>query len=429
MRKFFVLTLKEIRELLTPQMVLPLVISVFIFMFIGQVVGEQAKSINKEKPRVAFIDNDSSQLSLLVKKGLKQQNFKVVEYKATVSSVIEKERKMGGGFLVVVPDDFSENISAGKEGVVRIYIFLPSFSYAGVEKASKIKAVISGINEVLAGNLIANATKVSPEKIGFFKNPVRFVEYVQINNRQAKGSAEAILAFVSNQSAFIPIIMTIVIIFSSQSVATAIAAEKENKTLETLLASPVSRSSIALSKMVASGLIALMAALFYLLGFRYYMNSLMRTDVPAQINIHLSKMAEQLGLKLGFYDYVLLGLTIFCSVMVALALSIILGSFAESVKSLQAVITPLMVLVLIPYLLTLFVDVTMLPSWARYLLFAIPFTHTLQAIQNLFFSKYNAVIYGIVYQAALFLLLLYVVRNIFHSDRILTTKIKLFKGR
>lgn len=424
MKKFLTLTAKEIKELLTPQMILPLIMTVFIFMFIGQVIGSQAKATDQEKTRVAFIDKDKSEISEFVKKALEKQNFKVIEYIADVDKAVILERKSQGNLLIFIPENFSENIKLGKNGEIRIYILLPSFSYAGVQKASKIKAVIQSINEVISNNLIKSSTVNKFLKTDFLKNPVKFKEFVQIGNKQAQGSSELIISFVSNQSAFIPIILTVVIIISSQSVATAIAAEKENKTLETLLASPVSRSAIALSKMFASGLVALLVAVFYIFGFRYYMNSIMESDLNARFGAEMSRIIEQLNLKLSASDYILLGVMIFFSVMVALAISIILGSFTDNVKSIQAVITPIMILVLIPYLLTLFVDLTTLPKWAYVLVYLIPFTHTLQTVQNLFFSRYGLVFTGMVYQFALFLVLLGIIRTIFHSDRIITTRIR-----
>lgn len=424
MKKFLVLTLKEIKELLTPQMIIPLVITVVLFMFIGQVVGSQSKAIEKEKVRVAVIDQDSSNLSAFLKSQLSKQGFKVITYKDSVSKALKREIKAGGNFLIFIPAGFEEKILEGNQGKIKIYVSLPSFSFAGVQKASKLKLVISGINEAISSNLISGKTGLNLLQVNYLKTPVKFDEYVKIGSKQAKGSAEAIISFVSNQGAFLPIIMTIVIIFSSQAVATAIAAEKENKTLETLLASPVSRTAIALSKMLASGLIALLAAVFYLFGFRTYISSLTTSSAGNAFNAEMAKIAEQLGLKLSAFDYFLLGIMIFSSVMVALALSIILGSFTDSVKSVQSVITPLMVLILIPYLLTLFVDLNYLPEWARILVYSIPFTHTLQAVQNLFFSRYDLVLFGILYQLLLFGALLYFVSEIFKSDRILTMKIR-----
>lgn len=425
MRKFLILTLKEIKELLTPQMILPLIITVFLFMFVGQLVGSQSEKLKAEKTTVALVDADKSGYSKLVKESLIKKGYRIREYHSGIEEAIAREREQGGSLLLYIPSSFSENLISGKPGRLKIYVFLRSFSYVSVQRASEIKAVIMGINEYFSYQLLSSSLSSSELKPDFLKNPVRFDEFVQIGSRQAGGSAEAIIAFVSNQSSFVPIIMTIVIIFSAQSVASAIAAEKENKTLETLLASPVKRSSIALSKMLASGLIAVLAALLYLVGFRAYVNSLTGMEGQVQFSREMAEMAAELGLKLTTIDYVWLGLTIFASIMVALGLAIILGSFADSVKSVQATITPLMVLILIPYLLTLFVDVALLPVWARLLLQAIPFTHTLQAVQNLFFSRYDLVLFGLAYQFVLFLILLAYINRLFHTDRILTSGFKL----
>ena len=425
MRKFFTLTLKEIKELLTPQMILPLVITVFLFMFIGQLVGSQSEKLKAEKITVALVDADRSSYSELVKESLVKKGYRIREYRSGIKEAVVRERKEGGSLLLYVPSNFSQNLTSGKPGRLEIHVFLRSFSFVSVQRASEIKAVIMGINEYLSYQLLASNLSVLSLKPDFLKNPVRFSEYVQIGGRQASGSTEAIIAFVSNQSSFVPIIMTIVIIFSAQSVATAIAAEKENKTLETLLASPVKRSSIALSKMLASGLIAVLAALLYLVGFRAYLNSLTGVEGQVQFSREMAKMAAELSLRLSAVDYIWLGMSMFVSIMVALGLAIILGSFTDSVKSVQSTITPLMVLILIPYLLTLFVDIALLPGWARLLLLAIPFTHTLQAIQNLFFSRYDLVLSGLVYQSILFLVLLAYINRLFHTDRILTSGLKL----
>lgn len=429
MKKFASLTIKELKELLTPQMILPLLLSIAVFMIIGQIAGSQVAAIEKEKIRVALIDKDRTEISRIVKLGLEKQNFKVIDYRTGLHEAIAAEIKEGGSFLIYIPEDFSESIKAGRQGVLKLYVFMSSFSLAGVQKSSMIKAVIQGINDAISNNIIQNSLKSPSLGPDFVKNPVKFVEYVRINEREASGSFETIINFVSNQSSFIPIIMTIIIIISSQSVATAIASEKENKTLETLLASPVSRSSIALAKMLSSGFVALSAAAFYLIGFRTYLNSVTGGALKSPSGSAISKMAESLGLNLGFTDYVLLGASIFLSVMIALSISIVLGSFADSVKSVQAVVTPIMILILIPYLLTLFVDLNQLPLLARSLVYAIPFTHTLQAVQNLFFSRCDLVVFGIVYQALVFACMLFLVRNLFHSDMILTARPSFLKRR
>jgi ABC-2 type transport system permease protein len=429
MKKFFVLTLKETKGLFTPQMILPLVITVFIFMFIGQLVSSQSENLKNERIKVALIDADKSSYSKLVKESLLKNNYEVVTYHFSLREAIKKKQKEVGSLLIYIPAGFSENLISGSPGRIKIYVFLPSFSFIGVQKVSKVKGVILGINEYLSYQLLASKLQSKNLKPDFLKNPIRFDEFVRIGEKQATGSAEAVMAFVSNQSSFVPIILTVVIIFSAQAVATAIAAEKEDKTLETLLAAPVGRSSIALSKMLASGLLAVVAALFYLVGFRTYLNSLTGLEGQIKFSKEIARLATELGLKLSFTDYIWLGLLIFASIMVALAIAIILGSYAESVKAVQSIITPLMVMILIPYLLTLFIDISLLPKWVNLLIMAIPFTQTLQAVQNLFFSRYELVGYGLIYQFAVFFVLLIYISRLFQTDRILTSRVGLKRSK
>ena len=85
------------------------------------------------------------------------------------------------------------------------------------------------------------------------QQPVTVDEVVVVGTRTAAAPVDAVMGFVSQQTTFIPIVLFIVIIFAAQMIATAIATEKENKTLETLLSYPISRASLVTAKMVAAG--------------------------------------------------------------------------------------------------------------------------------------------------------------------------------
>ena len=57
----------------------------------------------------------------------------------------------------------------------------------------------------------------------------------------------------------IPIVLFVIIMYSAQMVITAVAMEKQDKTLETLLTVPIPRTSVVTSKMLAGGIVGLMA--------------------------------------------------------------------------------------------------------------------------------------------------------------------------
>jgi ABC-2 type transport system permease protein len=282
------------------------------------------------------------------------------------------------------------------------------------------------VNSAVASMIAAEAAPSVPAQV--LQRPVMTDERVVVGDRSAETSAMTVMAFVSQQTTFIPIVLFLVIVFAAQMIATAIATEKENKTLETLLSYPVSRASLVTSKMTAAGLIALLAAGAYMLGMQRYMDGMTQGlggDAAGEAMQASEAAMVQLGLTFGPSDYAMLGLTLFAGILVALAIAIILGAFAESVKSVGALITPLMVLMLIPYFLTLFLDLSMLPDAARYAVMAIPFTYPFITGPNLFLGNYGVVWFGIVYQLVWFAVFVTIAARVFSSDRILTMKLSL----
>jgi ABC-2 type transport system permease protein len=114
---------------------------------------------------------------------------------------------------------------------------------------------------------------------------------------------------------------------------------------------------------------------------------------------------------------------LFLGVLVALAIAIILGILADSVKSVQAVTTPLMVLILLPYLLITFADFGALAPVVRWLIYAIPFSHPFFAVEKLITQDYAFIGIGIAYQSVVFLFFVVLAAKIFSSDKILTLKL------
>jgi ABC-2 type transport system permease protein len=85
---------------------------------------------------------------------------------------------------------------------------------------------------------------------------------------------------------------------------------------------------------------------------------------------------------------------------------------------------PIMLMILIPYLLSFFADVQSLPLPAKLLILAIPFSHPFLAAPNIMLGHYSAVIYGILYMAVVFLVLVVAAARIFSTDRVLTMKLR-----
>ena len=234
----------------------------------------------------------------------------------------------------------------------------------------------------------------------------------------------------------------VLIMLTSQSLIASISNEKIDKTLETLLSTPVSRGSVITAKMLAAAIVALINAGVMMIGFTSYtsgMMSSMTSDIASSMPKDAADSAKdalssvlpsgdalgQLGLQLGAADYLLIGVQLFITIMICLALSIILGALVNDSKSAQTMLLPIMMMVMIPWMITMFTDVNSLPTAAKYVIYAIPFTHTFTAMPNLMFGNNTEFWLGLGYQIIVFAVVMFFALKLFKSDKILTISLNL----
>ncbi len=421
MKKFFVLVKKEIKELLTPQMILPLVAMVLIFSFIGNLLSKETAKIMAPQ-EIWILDQDNTQSSAQAIEILNQAKFKPNILKdMEIDQAVEEVKKNNVPFLMVLPSGFESGIKGFTLQQISVYKVLTNFSIISSAKFSAADTAVVILNNYFSNQWIQQKNAdIQPDLL---KNPVRQNEFIIINQKTANASLAQIRNFIMQQTTFIPIIIFLVIIMASQMVAMSVANEKENKTLETLLSSPIGRKTIVFAKLIGAGVVALLSAGFYMIGFRYYLNGITAGMATSQTSAQLTEILKNLGLVFGPTEYILLGVSLFLGILVGLAIAMLLGTLTESSKNIQSVITPLMILVLVPYFLTLFFDINTMSPFLRYLIYAIPFTHPFLAAQKLMTHDYLFIISGIVYQLIIFIGFVILAARIFSSDKIITLKI------
>ena len=424
MRTFGVLLHKELRELVTFQMLGPFVAIIVIFIVLGGVIGSAGDS--EGGTRLVVVDNDRSVASQTVIASLESVGLDVTLVEgADPDGVVAEKSAEGIGLFVTVPEGFAASLDGDSPLPVEAHAVMTDFSFIGMQGTAEMQAGLGAANQALA---TAFATRFAPDApIELLQAPLRVEHRVTVGEESAATSPDVVGAFIAQQTTFIPIVLFIVILFAAQLIATTIATEKENKTLETLLSYPVSRTSLVTAKMMAAGLVSLLAAGAYMVGMQRYMAGLeasMGGGMGADAAMQASREAmTQLGLVLGTADYAMLGLSLFSGILLALSVAIILGAFAESVKAAAALLTPLMVVLLVPYMLTMFVNLETAPPLLKWGVLAIPFTHAFTAAQNLFLGNGHLVWLGIGYQLLWFVGFALIAARIFSSDRILTMKL------
>lgn len=424
MHKLFTLIKKEIREMITPQVIVPAIVMVLIFMFVGNIVGKETEKF-KAPQNIIVVNNDNSQTAQAAISVLKKSNFNVNEFsKISSEEAIAKAKEKNISVALIIPEGFGKGIDSGVPQKIETITVMKNFSMQSNQSKSILDASLAAFNGFVSDELIRKGMpNADPASL---KNPVQRVDNVVIGDRQAKVSPAQILGFVQSQSTFIPIILFIIITLASTIIATAVATEKENKTLETLLTAPVDRRFIIIAKMAGAGSVALLMAGIYIVGFGYYLKGLTGGAGGAG---NLGEVASQLGLVFTPGGYILLGLTIFLGILCALSMATIIGAFAEDAKGVQGLISPLMIMLLIPYLLLMLVDVQNAGPAIKYLVYAIPFSYTFLAIQNIFLKNYQMLAFGIIYSAIFFTVFVFIAGKIFSSDKIITLKLNFGKKK
>ncbi len=350
MKKFAHLLKKEIRELVTKQLVVSLVFTMSLFYFIGGVTKKEVKKMAGVQ-KISVLDLDKSDLSRSLLTALGAASFEPVPVKAADGpAAVQACRTDGSNVLLIIPAGFGASVAGLEPLKIETYAYLRNFSITGVRRAEILKAVLGAMNDYLSNNVLKERLPgLDPTAL---KTPIKTRDFVLIRDRMAEGTASSISGIVMSQSMLIPVILMMIIIYSSQMVISAIAMEKQDKTLETLLTVPVSRTAIVAAKMLAAGIVGLISAGIYMIGYRSFMGG-MTADMQSGAG---QTVAAQLGLTLSGNSLVVLGVSLFLAILCALALATILGVLAEDFRSAQNLIMPVVLLFMIPYFLTMFAD-------------------------------------------------------------------------
>jgi ABC-2 type transport system permease protein len=412
---------KEVKELLTPATIIPIFLIAILFGLIGSSM-EGIQEEFEETPIVGYINEDNSSFSKIFTTYL-ENNSEVVFNSTDINDKeygLEQVKQKEGAALIVIKHNFSEDISEDTPGKIEIYWIMKGAGLFDTISSEIVESLLSSINSEISKNLIESNTTVNATVALY---PTSRNDTTYFKDREIELSPGTIAGMLASQSTFIPIIIMMLIIFAGQMIISSMALEKENKTLETLLTLPVKRTSIVAGKITASAIIGLLFAIIYMFGMSTYLQG--SFQFSEQINI------AQYGLTLTSQDFVLIGISLFLALISALALSMLLGTFAKNYKSAQTLVFPVTMLAMIPMFATMFVDFDTLPLAFKGFIFAIPFSHPMMAPRALLFDDYLLVSIGIIYTAIFAIVTISLIVWVFKTDRLLTgsTRKKILKGR
>jgi len=401
---------KEIKDLLTPITIIPIIIIALLYASIGGTIGNIEEELD-EPPIIGLVNYDDGELSELAL-GFFEQTSEIVYNSTNKVEGIEAVKNQDGVALIIIHKNFTKNILEGNQGEIEIYWIMKGAGILDSISSSVVEEVISLLDKNISIELISDNESFNATTI---VAPTNITQTTQFKNIVLKGvSSNDVANLLSSQSTFIPIIIMIVIIMSGNTVISSMALEKENKTLETLLTLPVKRYSIIAGKIIAAGAIGLLFAVIYMIGFSYYLQGFQFSN---------GQSLSSLGLSLTTIDLLLVGISVFVTLLAALSLCMVLGTLAKNYKSAQTLTFPVTILALFPMFMVMFKDFDTLPIALKGLLFAIPFSHPMMAPRALIFDDYLLVFAGIIYVAIFSLIMIAITVWIFKTDRLLTGRI------
>ncbi len=401
---------KELKELLTPSTVVPIILMALLFGALGSMMGNIAEQV-QAKPTVGVVAMDSGVLAN-VSLHVLNTSAKVAYNGTSVDEGLRSVEGQTGIAVLYIPANFTSSILGGRRGGMEVYWIMRGAGLLDSISSGTVDGLLTRMNQAISAYLIGTGVTLPPDIV---LAPVKRTDTTYFHNMVMTGVSPSALGNVlTSQSTIVPIVIMMIVIMAGSLVISSMGMEKENKTLETLLTLPVRRSSIVAGKLIASAVVGLLMAGIYMIGFSYYMGGL---SGSAPVNL------AAFGLTITPLDYVLLGISVFASLFAALALCMVLGTYAKNYKAAQTLTMPITLLAMVPMFMTMFWDYGTLPPVAQAIVFAIPFSHPMMAMRSLMFKDYLFVLSGIAYSMGFAVVMVLVAVWIFRTDRLLTGRL------
>lgn len=436
--KFGNLLKKELRELLTKQAIISMIFTMVLLIVMGQVIGgamqDADDSAEEAANNIALCNQDDSEFTKNMLENMENTNVTLVELESD-DYAAELER-LDRKSLIIIPQGFGDSIvNQRKVGEVKFVNTLKGGGFTSTMSTATATEAVSSIEKACSDELMRNDYGVTDAEIELARNPVSTAEYTVHKGKTAAASSAGISAVLMLQSMIAPFAIFFLLLMAAQMIMTAISTEKIDKTLETLLSAPVPRMTVLMAKMVAAVITALLNALFMMVGFVFYMlgmagsaagemaDAVTSTGAVEAVNgatVSISQAMADLGIALSPADYVLFALQLFLTLAIGLAISLILGAMATDVKSVQTLTMPIMIAVMIPFFVSMFMDVNEMSPVFKTIIYAIPFTHTYTALTNLMNGDMIIFWGGLAYQIIFFAVCMFLAVKMFTTDKLFT---------
>lgn len=441
--KFGNLLKKELSELITKQAIISMIFVLVLFVFMGQIMGHSMEEGFDTSTLNICIKDDSDFTKNVIDRIKADETTELNIVDIQSDNYYDELERLDLKYVVIIPEGYGDTIVNEKKPGQLIFASKVSLGFSAAMSSISSSDAVSTIVDNSADEAMESIYGLTAEDVALITSPANTVEFSSANGKSVEISAAAVSSIVMMESMIAPFAIFFLLLLASQMIMTAISTEKIDKTLETLLSTPVSRMTVLTAKMVAAIISALLNAVFMIVGFGIYMVSIMGgamsgatngsaniSDIAGMTNVpdagaltdvlSTADAISQLGFSLSGMDILLFGLQLFLTLAIGLSISLILGAAATDVKSVQTLVMPIMIAVMIPFFVTMFMDFGEMPVAAKVIMFLIPFTHSYIALTNLLSGDMIMYWGGLAYQIVFFAVCMFLAVRMFTSDKLFT---------
>ncbi len=417
---------KELTELLNKQMLLGLLGTLVLIVMMGFIMTSTVSESLEISGELHIVDNDDTEFTRSVIAALEEDGYtvdlctEISDLQYTTDQIYRSVmQKFDWEEAVVIPKGFTLDVlQNGTAGTIESISVLTSTTSMDMLMNENVSA------DVFTAKVQALLmTETLGEDMEFLAKPVTIIPYTAANNSTAQIDSYSLINSLSLFDKLMPLVLFMLVVLTSQTIITAIGAEKTDKTLETLLASPVPRSHIIGAKMLAALIVALIYAVAYGVGFLITMLLTVsgtgeRVDLGEAVTsmAQMNQAMETLGLQIPAWGWVLTIVQLTLTIGIALMASIVLGALVQDAKSSQTASLPILVCTMFPYILSMVSDIRQMEGFAQIVLYIIPFTHTFIATSCLRFHDMGLFFGGLIYQAIFFAAITALALKLYKSD-------------
>lgn len=373
------------RRMAFTTILLPGLMIFLLYTIMGNAIGNMTSVDEDFKPQAAVVSMPDS---------LKETLESVFTVNSIESSALEQSKEeieqKDSQICIVFPEDFDAQVSgydiASGESAPNIQIY-----YNSSDTESQV--AYTSVIEVLDQYEAALTNKFDINQGG-----------ERYDLATEKDTAGTIF------SSMLPMLLLIFLYSGCIAVAPeSIAGEKERGTIATMLITPIKRSDIAIGKICALALIALLSGISSAVGTILSLPKLMGGAVDGLT-----------GDVYGVTDYLMLGVVVIATVLLLITLISIISAFAKSVKEAQTAVVPLMIVVMLIGITAMFGT----GAKTEFYYYLIPIYNSVQCMVGIFSFEFQAVniLIAIVSNLVYTLIGVWVLAKMFNSEKIVYSK-------